>query len=498
MGGVGNSEGDGGCDAVSGQGARSRAACFAAARAGDGDDDAAGDGTAGRASNGDAAADDAADRSADATRSRRRSRMSLSEDGGLVAGGGGGLAGDGERAAGDEADGLREAGGDAADGRREADGDEADGLREAGGDAAAEGLAGDTVDSVRTALDGDKAAGDTAAAAGDTAAGGDRGDRDDANDARSRRRSRMSSSDDSAAKATDRSQACLPKERGDGDGRSEFSTSARDGVAGAGPARKAAAVASSGSSADGRLGEAGAGGLAALDRGDKAAAVLNRFSQASRPFHVAALNLLPTNAPGTPTNSNSNATPFVSVAATASTRMYEDTSTLDTSAPSLFSRARRIEPSSTKWRRRQARPSAALSSSQPPGVCGVSAGAGGGDGGAGSSKNGAGAAAKAGDRSGRGLLGSNRSRSSSSQASGGDGCFFPNAGDRSGRGDRGSAITASVGDGGRGSVDDDEPVAPSASSRKASVGESGSRASKDGDGARKGGGSSGTLASSSG
>ena len=236
--------------------------------------------------------------------------MSLSEDGGLVAGGGGGLAGDGERAAGDEAD-----------GRREADGDEADGLREAGGDAAAAGgLAGDTVDSVRTAD-----AGDTAAAAGDTAAAGDRGDRDDANDARSRRRSRMSSSEDSAAKATDRCQACLPKEgiedaRGDGDGRSEFSTSARDGVRGAGPGRKAAAVASSGSSGEGRLGDAGAGGLAFDERGDSAAAALNRFSQASRPFHVAALNLLPTSAPGTPTSSNSNATPFVSVAATASTR----------------------------------------------------------------------------------------------------------------------------------------------------------------------------------
>ena len=246
--------------------------------------------------------------------------MSLSEDGGLVAGGGGGLAGDGERAAGDEADGLREAGGDAADGRREADGDEADGLREAGGDAAAGGLAGDTVDSVRTAD-----AGDTAAATGDTAAAGDRGDRDDAKDARSRRRSRMSSSDDSAAKATDRCQACLPKEgiedaRGDGDGRSEFSTSARDGVRGAGPGRKAAAVASSGSSAEGRLGEAGAGGLAFDERGDSAAAALNRFSQASRPFHVAARKRRPTNAPGTPTSSNSKATPFVSVAATASTR----------------------------------------------------------------------------------------------------------------------------------------------------------------------------------
>ena len=219
-----------------------------------------------------------------------------------------------EGAAGDEADGLREAGGD-----------EADGLREAGGDAAAGGLAGDTVDSVRTALDGDKAAGDTAAAAGDTAAAGDRGDRDDAKDARSRRRSRMSSSDDSAAKATDRCQACLPREgiedaRGDGDGRSEFSTSARDGVRGAGPGRKAAAVASSGSSAEGRLGEAGAGGLAFDERGDSAAAALNRFSQASRPFHVAARKRRPTNAPGTPTSSNSKATPFVSVAATASTR----------------------------------------------------------------------------------------------------------------------------------------------------------------------------------
>ena len=286
MGGL--STGDGGCDAFSGHGARSRAACFAAARAGDGDDDAAGDGTAGRASNGDAAADDAADRSADAARSRRRSRMSLSEDGGLVGGGGGGLAGDGERTA--------------------------------GGDAAAGGLAGDTVDSVRTALDGDKAAGDTAAAAGETAAGGDRGDRDDAKDARSRRRSRMSSSDDSAARATDRCQASRPRERGDGDGRSEFSTSARDGVAGTGPARKAAAVASSGSSAEGRLGEAGAGGLAFDERGDSAAAALNRFSQASRPFHVAARNRRPTSVPGTPTSSNSKATPFVSVAATASTR----------------------------------------------------------------------------------------------------------------------------------------------------------------------------------
>mmetsp|Transcript_8736 Transcript_8736/g.27313 ORF Transcript_8736/g.27313 Transcript_8736/m.27313 type:complete len:282 (-) Transcript_8736:136-981(-) len=134
-------------------------------------------------------------------------------------------------------------------------------------------------------------------------------------------------------------------------------------------------------------------------------------------------------------------------------------------------------PSSTKWRRRQARPSAALSKSQPPGVWGVSAGGGGGDGG--SSKNGAGAAAKAGDRSGLGLLGSNRSRSSSSQASAGDG-------DRSG-----SAGNASVGDAGR-SSEDDEP----SPARKASVGESGSSASKDGDGARKGGGSSGTLASS--
>ena len=151
---------------------------------------------------------------------------------------------------------------------------------------------------------------------------------------------------------------------------------------------------------------------------------------------------------------------------------------METSAPSLFSRALRMLPSSTKWRRRQARPSAALSNSQPPGVWGVSAGAGGGDGGAGSSKNGAGAAAKAGDRSGRGDRGSNRSRSSSSQAS--DGGFVPMTGDRS-----------SVGNA-SGSVDDDEP----SPARKASVGESGSRASKDGDGARKGGGSSGTLASS--
>ena len=363
--------------------------------------------------------------------------MSLSEDGGLAAGGDGGLAGEGDRASAPGGLCLIAPG----------DGD------------AAGGLAGDAVDSVR------------GADAGDNADAGDRGARAAASrsaDAlRSRNRSRMSSSDDSApSAATDRCQAWRPRDCGDvvglglgGDGGVAMacSTSARDGVAGDGPARSAAAVASSG--------------------GEVTAATptwgRSRRSQASRSFQVAALNRRPTIAPGMPTSSNSNARPSASVAATASARRYAPTSTLLTSAPPRPSRARRTPPSRTTWRRFHARPSAARSRSQ------LSPVGGGVDGVAGSGGTSA-------------ATGRFRQR----------GASLEEVGDRSGRGEC-SAKKASVGDRGSASDEDDEPVVPWVSAKNASVGESGSEddadggagasASKEGDGARKGGGRAGAA-----